>query len=542
MNKTFFSRSIVALLVPSLLTACGSVGTKVGGTDFNKASAINEDLQVKKEILKPANPKFRVDNGVFVDSKPLANSSYREQEPLPPVFAREVAFDFRAPVSLRAITDRLSAFSGALVTLSPDVYSVVAGGGVEMGNAVAMQSSANINPAVKAAAGAAAAAAPAPVAAASAAQLVDKEILFPDFVYTGNIENALDKIGARTGLGWKWDGKTIVLYRYDTISFRVKHISGQSSTKGSAATAEVNLKFEPWADIEKTMPEIVSKEGKFIINPSLGYVTVTDTPLRLRMAEKFFKKINADLSQQVRMKIDVFSVTATDQDQFAFDWDLVWQSLSGRYNFAWASSGGASSIANTLKSSVLTPVKIGSGEIQASNAVFGALSKMGKTSLVSSNTITTISGHPAPFDVTTSTVYLQSTQTTIQGTSGATTTTLQPGTLETGFSMSVTPKIIEADKIALEYNLNVSDLIVMNEFTTSSNSIQMPTTSKRNIFQRLNVKNGETVILSGLQQTTTNLKGQGPGSASAWVLGGSKDNTSAKTSLVVVITPVLLAD
>ena len=551
-NQKILARAVLAALLPAAMTGCGSVATKVGGEDFNKASRVNEDLQVKKNNLVQPKGNFRIDGGVYVDSKPLTNTSNRDSEPLPPVFIREVGFDFRAPVSLRTLMDRLSDFSGALVTITPDVYSFKASG-QETGNQAAMQSSANIVPPAAvpgAAAGASpsAAARPTGVNGPTANQLTKEEVLFPEFVFSGTIQEALDRISARTGLGWKWDGKQIVIYRYDTVVFKIKHMNGASDQTGKAATSSKSYKYEPYKDIDKIVKDMLSAEGKASVNESMSTITVTDTPLRLRMVENYIKKLNAEISQQVRLRIDVFSVSANDEDNYGLDFSALWTALSGKYSLGWVGSGGATSMTNKLTATLLTPVNAMNGTLQGASTgsptsiIAGALSKMGKTSLVSSNTLTTTNGQPAPFDVTTSTVYLQSTQTTIQGTSGATTTTLQPGTIDTGFQMSVTPKVIESDKIALEYMLQVSDLLALNTFTTSGNSIQMPTTSKRNIYQHLNVKNGETIILTGLQQTNTNMKNQGPGNADYWALGGNKNNTSSKTSLVVVITPTILAD
>jgi len=175
-----------------------------------------------------------------------------------------------------------------------------------------------------------------------------------------------------------------------------------------------------------------------------------------------------------------------------------------------------------------------------SSAVVQALSSIGRTSLVSSSSLVTINNFTVPMNVITEKAYLASVSTTVTGSSGTAQTSLTPGLVTSGVMMNLTPRLLEGDRMLLQFSLDLSNLVSIDTFTTNGASIQIPTRSVRNFLQRVTMRSGQTLVLSGFQETQSKNNTAGIGSSDFWGLGGSKAVTSANTTLVIVITPYVM--
>ena len=111
----------------------------------------------------------------------------------------------------------------------------------------------------------------------------------------------------------------------------------------------------------------------------------------------------------------------------------------------------------------------------------------------------------------------------------------------TGVILSITPRIGDNDRILLDIEQEVSEAV-----QTQSSGIDAPTITQRRIKTTVAVGNGESIILAGMMQDkTTNTKQQVPLVGDIPVLGNlfkNKDNTIARTELLIAITPQIIKD
>ncbi|MGL4395823.1 MAG: type II secretion system secretin GspD [Hyphomicrobium sp.] len=111
----------------------------------------------------------------------------------------------------------------------------------------------------------------------------------------------------------------------------------------------------------------------------------------------------------------------------------------------------------------------------------------------------------------------------------------------TGVILSITPRIGDSDRILLDIEQEVSDAV-----PTSSSGIDAPTIQQRRIKTTVAVGNGESIILAGMMQDKTTItKQQVPLVGDIPVLGNlfkNKDNTIARTELLIAITPQIIKD
>jgi type IVB pilus formation R64 PilN family outer membrane protein len=146
---------------------------------------------------------------------------------------------------------------------------------------------------------------------------------------------------------------------------------------------------------------------------------------------------------------------------------------------------------------------------------------------------------PAPLQVVEETNYLAKVSVTTTTTS--TTTSIEPGNIVAGFSSTVTPKIEEDGEILLQFSGSLTELKELTTFTSpDGTSIQLPQKSLRDFLQRVRLRSGETMVMTGFEQARSTSTNAGVGHANNLLLGGKQDAQTKRNSLVVVITPYII--
>lgn len=396
---------------------------------------------------------------------------------------------------------------------------------------------------------------------------------FAPIAYSGKLSGLMDILAARYGIFWAPEGDGgISLFKTKTQSFRLAALPGDSSmssvvgtqsssggggggggggagagaaggaqsVSASAASAEQRsgIKFDGlsvWKGIEESLKAMLSSEGKVVVTPATGTVTVDDTPPVLEKVSSFIKDQNAALKRQVLLNVRVLTVELNDSDSYGINWDMVYQNISTGAGLAIQSASGLASGNSSLAFNIVRT----NGLWDGTKVMLEALSKQGRVSQVTSASIVTINNQPAPLQVGRQRSYLASSTTTI-GTGGSgNTTTLQPGVVSTGFSMSVLPHILDSEKLMLQYSADISALIGLVTVTSGQSSIQTPEVDTRNFLQRVMLNNGETLVLTGFEQFGSNGGKQGIGSPDNVLLGGSVNASQSKNMIVVLIQPIM---
>src|SRR5690606_37928726 len=71
--------------------------------------------------------------------------------------------------------------------------------------------------------------------------------------------------------------------------------------------------------------------GQQALSPSIGTLTVTDTPEVLDRVAEYIRETNARMSQQAMLYVTVASVELHDAGSLGINWNLVWRSVTGNY-------------------------------------------------------------------------------------------------------------------------------------------------------------------------------------------------------------------
>ncbi|MES2204453.1 MAG: hypothetical protein V4496_04445 [Pseudomonadota bacterium] len=387
--------------------------------------------------------------------------------------------------------------------------------------------------------------------------------------YQGSLQQVIGQLANRYGLFWNYkDGKVNIflletkIYALDAPigSFTAdNNISSTSdttgaSTSGSSSTAQsavggnsdMSLKYtvkadSPWTAAMTTLKDMLSPAGKIQGNPVEGYIAITDNPDVQEKVADYIEKINKKTNQKIAVRVDVYDVQASSTTDLGLDLNAVANILSNDSAEIITQPGG---LLNQDLAGNMSSLTVSGGGGTLHKQILSALNTLGKTTLVTGATVYTVSGQPAPIQSVEERTYLASSSTTL--TQDSSQTSLTPGTVVTGYSMMVTPKLEANNQVMLTLNLQLSTLINMEPITsgsgTSASTIQLPTIDSKNFLENMVLHSGQSLLIAGFQDDKGSTDISSPTSTDYWLFGGGKSTKKVKTTTVIVVTPYIIGD
>ncbi|MDP9127433.1 MAG: secretin N-terminal domain-containing protein [Pseudomonadota bacterium] len=395
--------------------------------------------------------------------------------------------------------------------------------------------------------------------------------------YEGPLSGLLERVAGYFGVNWRYNGATIELSRFETRVFVVEALPGtqkieegmqdETSSGGGGGAAggasqqntitqnsKTNIDMKYWDELGQSLTSMVAGNGTVVVSPSLGTVTVTTTSDNMRSIAQYLSQENQRLSRQIAINVEIYVVTLEEGLDFNVAFNTALKRLTDfAGNIAGAGAPGAVSGftgGGSLSVAILNPK--GSGQI---TDVFKALSGVGNTTKVAKFPLVTLNNRPVSRRVGEQISYVASSQTTVAGTSGTPTTSLTPATIPEGFSVQLTPRLLDDGRILLEYSLSDIDLLSIKVFnsqcgditsgsgscsTAGSTTIQSPDTVQRIFVQQSVLKSGSMLIIGGVEEQNLAQNKQGVGSPDNFLLGGGISSNRTHTMIFFAVTPQVL--
>lgn len=379
--------------------------------------------------------------------------------------------------------------------------------------------------------------------------------------YSGSLNGFLDTVAANYGIFWTMEGKSLRFLLNDSRTFRVKALPGdtqlrstvnaatnttgnsgtatQSGTSSGGADNSTGVTFSGlsvWTGLEASIKQMLTTTtGKVAISPATGSITVTDTPRVLDKVAELIRDHNAALSRQVALNVRVLSVELNDTEDYGINWQAAFNNLPT--NIAFKANTAFPVSADAAQFILQTATPSNNSWQSASGAIFSALSTIGRVSEMTSTTVVTLNNQPAPVNVGRQVSYLASSTSTVTASVGST-VTLQPGQVQTGFSMVVLPHILDGREMLLQTSVNLSSLLQLATITSGGSSIQSPDIATSNFIQRVKLNSGETLVLAGFDQDNLSAVASGVGEANNWA-AGSRKTSKKRTKLVILVQPTV---
>ncbi|EKJ3055828.1 PilN family type IVB pilus formation outer membrane protein [Salmonella enterica] len=386
--------------------------------------------------------------------------------------------------------------------------------------------------------------------------------------WQGPLGGLLDNITARTGLSWRTDHGAVVFYLTETKTFQFAFLNtrvnsnasvssgstssmgtsggsggGDNSVSGDSSSSQKTTTLQDrdaYEDIRKTMETILTPEkGRYWLSESTGVLTVTDTPQVLETVSHYVDEQNREMNRQVQLSVKVLSVSNTRNEQFGIDWSLVYKSLQ-QVGATLNNAGGDIAGATSAGVSILDTATGSAARFSGSSLLIKALSEQGDISVVTAQDSTVTNLTPVPIQMADQTVYVAGSATTTTTDVGAT-TTLTPGMITTGFNMTLLPLIRQAGDVQLQVNFNLSDPPTIRSFTSKDGNsyIEMPYTKLRSLSQKVNLRAGQSLVLTGFSQDNTSVRKSGTFTPGNFLFGGGRKGEHGRSTLVIIITPLL---
>ncbi|MGF7187380.1 type IVB pilus formation R64 PilN family outer membrane protein [Robbsia andropogonis] len=513
-----------------------------------------------------------VRQGLWLSGKPI---KLQRTESLPPIFSEPVTFD-RDVASVQQFAQRISQLTHLPARVAPSALQGSDGGA--RANAGVPVQGAKLPPLPPGMGG--------DTGALSSSAPGNDAYGYGGTVHIayrhGDLQGLLDAAATRFGLSWKYADGAVVFYLTDTRTFQVDAIPGDASinanvmsgassdsgggngaggnsgsggygsggamtsgsggngngqssvTSNNTANTVVNSTLSVYSSLRASIQAMLSRRGTVVTSPATGTITVTDTPDVLARVGSFMDEANQSLSKQVLINVTVLSVTLSSEDNYGINWNAVYQALGSAFSL---SGGFASTVSNpvSLSANVISPRSRASGTA----SMISALSQQGKVRRKTSASITTLNNQPVPVQVATQQGYLASVSTTATLNVG-TQTSLTPGTVTTGFNMTLLPHVLDDGTVLMQFYTNISSLSSLTTVSSGNEQIQTPEVATRNFLQRVSMKSGETLVLSGYEGTDDNLTRQGVGRPENYALGGGYDASRSREVIVILITPVTM--
>lgn len=404
--------------------------------------------------------------------------------------------------------------------------------------------------------------------------------------YSGTVRGALDLLASKAGYVYTVNGCNVYWQAYITKTFDIAFIPGASdyqmgkaggggtaaSPSGGGTTVNAviddsaqsqysNLKgtLSVWKDLESALKQLISADGKVIVSETTTTVTVRDRPSNVALIGKFIANLNHNLSKQVLVKIEVLDVRLSNDYNFGINWSLVQRFFgTGGNNFILNSSQGVP-VSLTALGANQSPTPPLIGLVQSNpnastgyTALINALTQQGKVSTVTEPRVVCLNNQVSAVRIVNQRGYLASVQNTTVGgsTVGGSTVTSQitPGTLITGLTLYILPKIIGA-KIIMQVNADLSTDAGITTISSATGGappstgsapgsvIQVPNVQQKQFNQRSIIGSGDTLILAGFRQV------QNTSNATQVMdqqfLGG-RGALQSNIETVILITPVIL--
>ena len=486
---------------------------------------------------------------------------------LPDIFSKDVTFIFPDRSNLSTVAERLTKVIGIPVKPRPDVFikasELVPKAAIDKSQATTLAPIAPLMP---------------------TAGMVGATTTSSDFSldttlnYTGSLSGLLDSICAKAGINWEYKDGQIILYRFITKTFTLKSTPGSSqltasvgkaggsqtgttggtggSGTGGAFSSDTMVKmgsaFSIWDNLKESVTAMLTPVGKVAVMEATGTVTVTDTREVVEQVGLMLAQINKSLSRQVSFRVEVLSLQTTNTADYGVDWGVVFNKLAQNTPSLQMTMGSPASLASSnaanIAYSILTPSGKSSvaSQLSGSNAMLAAMSSLGKASVVTTASALTLNRQPVPVAITDQVSYVQSV-TAQTGTAaqvgvpavGAALVQVNPGVVTTGFILNLLPSITDDNDVLLQFSVDISTLTAMSSFGSGVLAVQTPEVNGMTFLQRVGLKNGQTLVLSGFERTTGQYNRRTLTENSDLLAGGSISGSKTRESIVILVTPVV---
>tara|TARA_R110001583_G_scaffold45251_1_gene142748 strand:- start:10037 stop:11557 length:1521 start_codon:yes stop_codon:yes gene_type:complete len=379
----------------------------------------------------------------------------------------------------------------------------------------------------------------------------------------GPLGYAFDKIKLATGYGYSIEDGVVTWSQFETayidISFipgisnyRIGGKSNSTTTSSTSDTSSIDMvmtdagveddtnyvnlegiKLDSLADVTKTVQLLMSSKGQFNIQSSSSTLYLRDYPQNVTRIRDAIQAENRKATAQVYFDIKIVDYQDEVGSEYSLNWEVVSKNLSAE---------GVVSLTNDISGNLVdgTAAVLGyskeRGKYAGSSAFISALDNQGVVYNVIEPKITLRNNRIGKVINGADTTYLAS-----SGSASTTTSStgiLIPGIVSTGLNLYAVANINLDDMSVIGAIANkYASLVDIGSVTSDDATIQTPETTRKEFHQEFFVRDGETILLSGLRSRLSEYNSSVAGSM---LFGGTKGSADTYTNTVILLTPRII--
>lgn len=362
---------------------------------------------------------------------------------------------------------------------------------------------------------------------------------YPGLTYEGSLSGLLDILAGHFGVRWEYNGSSIVFSRFETRTFVLTSIpeetvdikqSVEASNNGDR-NVDSQVTIEYFSNLNDTLTTMLGGEGTVTVNQASGTVVVMTTPDRMSVVSQYMQAENKRTSQQVAFDVTIYSIVLNDTHRYGIRWDdLVIDSADFPINFT---SQGLPF--DATPTSNFSGTITNNGLLNGSNILGNFLSELGEIARIRKIPMVTINNRAAVRSLTQNRRYISQVETTV--TDNNVESSAQTDELETGLILQLLPRMQENGDMLVQFAIEDSNLVGIDERTIGSGFVQLPTTEVGLFQQQVLLKSGSTLVVGALDDESQQANANGVGSPDFWGLGGGNQALRNRTMTVLAIKP-----
>jgi MSHA biogenesis protein MshL len=301
-------------------------------------------------------------------------------------------------------------------------------------------------------------------------------------------------------------------------------IRGSSGSDRNAKQGAVALRSDTdsdlWKAIEEGLKNLLSPDGRYVINRTASLMAVTDYQKNLKNVAAFVDAVEKTIQRQVSIEAKIIEVLLNDDSRAGIDWDYLqkrWTDL----NIAVRQTpvGAPDPVDNAVNATTFKPCFHFEFANGRQEALVELLKTQGKVNVVSNPRIAALTNQRAVIKVATEDVTFETTTTVTEGGIPVVSTTNQFITV--GLVLDVIPQVDKRGNIIMSIHPILTERIGERIDRRTGNSV--PILDVREVDTMIRLREGETVILGGLVKDRS---------------GGSG---SGRSELVIFLTPRVIS-
>ena len=318
-------------------------------------------------------------------------------------------------------------------------------------------------------------------------------------VYSGPLDKVLDSVASQYNIEWNYTGKRMEIREYTTRIYHLPLLPKQFSSTNALGSVNISTSLDPSREILNVIEQMAGPDTQIAYSAGTGILLVKARPSEQRSIGLHIGMIERDLERQMAFDVHVLTVSVTRSRGSAAKFDMNLLGNAGQ--ITWSGNSSLVSSSDTVN------VGIARDDFKL-DLLISALNRHGKVAVETRTGATTSNNQLVPIQVVREIAYVKQVNAAPDA-DGNLLTSIEPGSLTTGFEMNLLPRVLDGNRVLLNYSIKVSELNRLDKFTTDLHSIQLPSVSTTAFEQQAILGDGETLVLAGFERdSSTNDNGK----------------------------------